>query len=152
MAEDLRNRYPKKFWQSIRKSKKSWLPSTVGGETGNKAVTDMGRKHFSALLNSSKNCGIGNFVHQNLISHGNFEGIVELMCNSFKIKSLLHKLPLDRAAGKDGIFAEHILYADSSVCSHLSNLFNVFNAWQNSTGMHANNHCTYLQKQEWKHK
>ena len=43
----------------------------------------------------------------------------------FKIKSLLHKLPLNRAAGKDGIFAEHIFYADSSVCNHLSSLFNV---------------------------
>jgi len=41
MAEVLRNRHPKKFRQSIRKSKKSWLPSTVGGETGNKAVTVM---------------------------------------------------------------------------------------------------------------
>ena len=39
------------------------------------------------------------------------------------IKSLLHKLPLNRAAGKDGIFAEHIFYADSSVCNHLSSLF-----------------------------
>ena len=104
----LRNRSPKKFWQSIRKSKKSWLPSTVGGETGNKAVTVMSRKHFSALLNSSKNCGIGNFVHQNIISHGNFEGIDELMCNSFKIKSLLHKLPLNRAAGKDSPASTYI--------------------------------------------
>ena len=77
------------------------------------------------LLNSSKNCGIGNFVHQNIILHGNFEGIDELMCNSFKITSLLHKLPLHREAGKDGIFAEHISYADSSVCNHLSSLFNV---------------------------
>jgi len=66
MAEALRNRSPKKFWQSIRKSKKSWLPSTMGGETGNKAATVMRRKHFSALLNSSKNCGIGNFVYQNI--------------------------------------------------------------------------------------
>ena len=120
MAEALRNRSPKKFWQSIRRRKKSWLPSAVGGETGNKAVTVMWRKHFSALQNSSKNCGIGNFVHQNKLSHGNFEGIDELMCNSFKIKSLLYKLPRNRAAGKDGIFAEHIFYADSSVCNHMS--------------------------------
>jgi len=28
-----------------------------------------------------------------------------------KLRSLLHKLPLNRAAGKDGIFAEHIPYA-----------------------------------------
>ena len=41
------------------------------------------------------------------------------------VKSLLHKLPLNRAAGKDGILAEHISYADSSVCNHLSSLFNV---------------------------
>jgi len=34
--------------------------------------------HFSALLNSSKNCKIGNFVKQNIISHGNFEGIGDL--------------------------------------------------------------------------
>ena len=61
----------------------------------------------------------GNFVHQNIISYCNFEGIDELMGNSFKIKSLLHKLPLNWAAGKDGIFA------DSSVCNHLSSLFNV---------------------------
>ena len=94
---------------------KAWLPSKVGGETGNEEVTVMWRKHFAALLNSSKDCEIGNYVKQNIISHGNFEGIDELMCNSFKIKSLLHILPLDRAAGKDGIFAEHIFYADSSV-------------------------------------
>ena len=85
----------------------------------------MWRKHFSALLNSSKNCGIGNFVHQNINSHSKFEGIDELMCNSFKTKSLLHKLPLNHAAGKDGIYAEHISYADSSVCNRLSSLFNV---------------------------
>jgi len=125
IAEALQNRSPKTFWQSLRKSKKPWLPSTVGGETGNKAVTVMWSKQFSALLNSSKNCGIGNFVHQNIISHGNVEGIDELMCNSFKIKSLLHKLPLNCAAGKDGIFAEHIFYADSRACNHLSTLFNV---------------------------
>ena len=72
----------------------------------------MWRKHFSALLNSSKNCGIGNFVHQNIISHGSFEEIEELMCSSFKIKALLHKQPLNRAAGKNVIFAQHIFYAD----------------------------------------
>jgi len=49
MAEALWNRSPKKFWQNIRKSKTSWLPSTVGGETGNKAVTVMWRKHFCSI-------------------------------------------------------------------------------------------------------
>ena len=44
-------------------------------------------------------------MKQNINFHGTFEETDELMCNSFKIKSLLHKLPLNRAAGKDGIFA-----------------------------------------------
>ena len=83
------------------------------------------RRFYLWLLNSWKNCEIGNFVQQNIISHGNFEWIDELMCNSFKIKSMLHKLLLNRAVGKDGIFAEHIFHADSSVCNYLSSLFDV---------------------------
>jgi len=82
-------------------------------------------KTLFSIAELIKNCEIGNFVYQNINSHSNFEGIGELMCNSFKIKSLLHKLPLNRAAGKDGIFAEHIFYADSSVCNHLGSLFKV---------------------------
>jgi len=62
LSAALQDKYQKKFWQSIRKSKKSWLPSTVGGETRNEAVVIMWKKHFAALLNSSKNCEIGNFV------------------------------------------------------------------------------------------
>jgi len=52
--------------------------SPVGGETGNEAFTVMWRKHFAALLNSSKNCDIGNFVKQDIISHGHFEGIDDM--------------------------------------------------------------------------
>jgi len=45
------------------------------------------------------------------------------MCNSFKIKFLLRKLPLDGASGKDGIpgkddiFAEHIFSMLIQVCA-----------------------------------
>jgi len=37
-----------------QKKQEIMAPSTMGGETGNKAVTVMWRKHFSALLNSKK--------------------------------------------------------------------------------------------------
>jgi len=83
------------------------------------------KKHFSAFLNSSKTCEIGNYVKANVNSRGHYGGVDKLIFNSFKIKSLLHKLPLDRAAGKDGIFAEHIFHADSSVRNHRSSLFSV---------------------------
>jgi len=45
MAKALWNRSPKKFCQNIGKSRKSGLPSTVGGETGNEVVTVMWRTH-----------------------------------------------------------------------------------------------------------
>ena len=61
-----------------------------------------GKNYFPAFLNSSKT------VKLVINSHGNFKGFDDLLCNSHKIKSLLHKLPLDRAVGKDGIFAERI--------------------------------------------
>ena len=48
---------------------------------------------------------------------------VSVLPNKLQINQI--KLPLNRAAGKDGSFAEHIFYADSSVCNHLSSLFNV---------------------------
>ena len=47
-------------------------------------------------------------MKQNINSHEYFEVIDELKCNKHKSKSLLHKLPLNRASGQDGIFAEHI--------------------------------------------
>jgi len=47
------------------------LPFEVGGETENKAVTVMWKKHFKAYLNSSKNCEIGNLLKQNINSHSN---------------------------------------------------------------------------------
>ena len=123
MAEASWNRYPKKFWQNIRKSKKSWLHLQWEVKQEIKQSLSCGENTFQHCW-TPKNCEIGNFVQQNITSHGNFEGIDELMCNSFKIKSLLHKLPLNRAVGKDGIFAEHIFYADSSAFNHLSSLFN----------------------------
>ena len=58
-------------------------------------------KTLCGIAELTKNCEIGNFVKKK--SH--IVILKGLMCNTFKIKSLLHKLTLDRAAGKDGIFA-----------------------------------------------
>jgi len=69
----------------------------------------MWKSHLATLLNSWKNCEIGNFVKQNINSQENFEVIDDLCATCHKIKSQLHKLTLNRAAGKGGIFAEHVL-------------------------------------------
>jgi len=52
MRRALQDHSPQKFWHNISESKK-WLPSTVEDATGHEAVTDIGKNHFAALLNSS---------------------------------------------------------------------------------------------------
>jgi len=64
-------------------------------------------------------------VKQHTNSHDNFEGIDDLMCNSYKIISLLHKLPLNGAAAKMAFLLNTFFYAVSSVFNYLSSLFNV---------------------------
>jgi len=62
----------KKICKIIIRIRKSRLLFEVGGETGNKAVTFMWKKHFAAYLNSSKKCEIGKLLKQNINSHSKF--------------------------------------------------------------------------------
>ena len=100
--------------------KVEFISKSYGGTTGNEAVAEMRKNHSAALMNSSKKCTIDIFVKQNINWHENFEGIDGLMCYSYKMKSLFHKLPLNRATGKHGIFAEHSFYTDSSASNYLN--------------------------------
>jgi len=65
------------------------------------------------------------FVNQNLRNYENVTYFSNLKCGSYKFASLIHQLPLNRIAGKNEIFAEHITCADPNVYVYLSNLFNV---------------------------
>ena len=102
-----------KVWKGVKKNSNThWEP------------VERWKNHTAALLNSSKNCELRNFVKPKINSQENCEGIDDLMCKSYKIKSLLHKLPLNRAAGKDGTFAEHIFMV-IRVCATTWVVFNV---------------------------
>ena len=48
----------------------------------------------------------------------------DFMSTPCNIQSLLWKLSLNRAAGSDEISAEHLIYADTQVCTLLSKLIN----------------------------
>jgi len=48
-----------------------------------------------------KSCEMGNFVKKKIQTHRN-------LLKGLMTWSLLHTLPLNRAAGKDSIFAEHV--------------------------------------------
>jgi len=71
-------------------------PIFSGGATRNGAVTEMWKSYFAAW----KKLSIDPFVKQNINSHENFGVSDDLMCNSHKVKSLIHTLTLNDAAGK----------------------------------------------------
>ena len=50
------------------------------------------------------------FVKQNINSYENFEGVHDLMCSSYTVKSILLKLPSNRAVGRDRIFAHFLCW------------------------------------------
>ena len=49
----------------------------------------------------------------------------QYMCDVSTIQSLMCKLPFKSAVGSDGISAEHICFADSTVALYLSLFFNM---------------------------
>jgi len=101
----------------------------------------MWKTNFESLVNLWKNSSINTFVNQTLSNHEKFKGINNLSPHNEKYDSQIHKLSLNRAAGRDENLA-----VDPSVCLHLSSLFSVClmlakiheNAWKLL--------CTYFQK------
>jgi len=73
-----------------------------------------------------KNSNVDAVVNQNLNNQENFQDLDNnLMCDNAKLESLIHKHPLNSAAGKDENFYEHIINATTSVCFYFSDLFGV---------------------------
>jgi len=56
-------------------------------------------------------------MKQNINSHENFEGIEVLICNRYKIKFLLHKLPSCSCQRRRFCWTRFL--CDSSVCIYL---------------------------------
>ena len=113
-----------KFWQKIKSHKaKNLLPLHIDGTSSAPKIAEMWRNYYNDLLNSnSSNTSTNNnirFEKINDLSH--MSDFVSTPCN---VQSLLWKLSLNRAAGFDEISAEHLIYADLQVCTHLSKLIN----------------------------
>ena len=84
----------------------------------------MWKNYFCSLLHSVPINSHQESANKSAIKNGNFDNIHEFLCAPGAIRSLLFKLPLNRACGNDNIFAEHIRYAHESIFFHLSVLFN----------------------------
>lgn len=84
----------------------------------------MWRKTYSELLNSSKSNSKKHSVQSAFVGKHSYDNIHKFFCNIEIISSLLIRLPLKKSVGADKIAAEHIRFADQSVCIYLSLFYN----------------------------
>ena len=93
------------------------LPSSIEGVIGGKAVVDLWSKHFCDLLNCVNNSSVDMCEYDCEISYDEIVVPVEEVTKAIK------KLDLYKACGSDGIYSEHIKYADKALLPLLSLCF-----------------------------
>ena len=111
------------FWKGVRGVNCNNIPLTtkVGDAVGSKNITQLWQDHFSTLLNSVPNIDSKEFVCEN-IEHGVSDVSMPVVSASDVLDSL-KAVKLGKAAGIDGLSAEHFVCAHTSVSVHLSLLF-----------------------------
>ena len=88
-------------------------------------IATMWKKPFSQILNSSQSDKEHDFFVDHYIGVSEFERSDDLLSSPNIIESLLYKLPLNSASGFDQVSAEHLGFADPSICEHLSVFINM---------------------------
>ena len=111
------------FWKGVIGVNCNNIPLTtkVGDAVGSKNITQLWQDHFSTLLNSVPNIDSKEFVCEN-IEHGVSDVGMPVVSASDVLDSL-KAVKLGKAAGIDGLSAEHFVCAHTSVSVHLSLLF-----------------------------
>ena len=111
------------FWKGVRGVNFNNIPLTtkVGDAVGSKNIIQLWQDHFSTLLNSVPNIDSKEFVCEN-IEHGVSDVSMPVVSASDVLDSL-KAVKLGKAAGIDGLSAEHFVCAHTSVSVHLSLLF-----------------------------
>ena len=136
------------FWKGVRGVNCNNIPLTtkVGDAVGSKNITQLWQDHFSTLLNSVPNIDSKEFVCEN-IEHGVSDVSMPVVSASDVLDSL-KAVKLGKAAGIDGLSAEHFVCAHTSVSVHLSLLF-YFNviSWTHACRFNENCYCAYSKKQ-----
>ena len=117
----------KKFWSLARMiSAKASLSNNIDDAVGPQNIIEVWQQYYSTLLNSLKKDNEQNEkVQLSLCDKKLLCKVDSLLSDADSIRSLLHKLPLRKAAGSDGLSAEHLIYADPVVCSAISIFINL---------------------------
>ena len=111
------------FWKGVRGIKDSRVPlaTKVGDAVGDANITKLWQDHFSALLNSVQNEGSKPFVCDSIDRDMHNEDTIVITAPD--VRECLKTIKLGKAAGLDGLAAEHFVFSHSIICVHLSLLF-----------------------------
>ena len=109
----------KGFWKDVKKtiSNHSPLPNVIDGVSGEIAIAQLWKGHFSAIFNS-----VNDEPHPiaDVIDSGETEIPFEA------VKTAIEGLKCNKACGSDKIYAEHLKYASASLLHLLSLCFSFF--------------------------
>ena len=124
------------------------LTTKVGDAVGSKNITQLWQDHFSTLLNSVHNIDSKEFVCEN-IERGVSDVTSSLaVVSESDVLDSLKAVKLGKAAGIDGLSAEHFVCAHTSVSVHLSLLFTSMLAHGHMpAGFNENSYCAYSKEQ-----
>ena len=111
------------FWKDVRGIKDSRVPlaTKVGDAVGDGSITKLWQDHFSTLLNSVQNEGSKLFVCESIDRDLHNEDTIVITAPD--VRERLKTIKLGKAAGLDGLAAEHFVFSYSIICVHLSLLF-----------------------------
>jgi len=122
MARDLENKDVRSFWGKVSKiqNKKLPAPTHVNGCYGEQDIAHMWKAHYESIMNCVTNEANKADVMSSLsdITCDN-----RIVITTDCVKEALKDIKKGKAAGLDGLAAEHFVYADSSLCVLLSLLF-----------------------------
>ena len=123
LARSLQCKDTTSFWKGIKGMRDSSVPlaTKVGDAVGDVNITKLWQDHFSTLLNSVQNDESKTFVCES-IGHS-LSTVDAIVITAQDVSECFKSIKLGKAAGLDGLAAEHFVFSHTIICVHLSLLF-----------------------------
>ena len=117
MAKDLESKNDKSLWKKIENPCHCQM---LNGCHGEKYIAIIWGDHYETLLNCVKSDECNEKIIDFLSSDNNIKNVFIQPC---QVKEALKSAKLGKACGHDGLAAEHLIFADGSICVYLSMLY-----------------------------
>ena len=130
LHDALLSKDPDNFWKSWRSKfgKNRHLPNIIDGSNNRNEIADKFGAFFADICNGNSAEKAANFegIYKNMLKSYNGDILTKFhLCTVEQIDDIIHSLKFGKAAGLDGITAEHIIYSHPVVVSLLVKLFNL---------------------------